>query len=331
MTTLRIGMISFAHGHAFAYFHALRRMPGIEISGIADPERGRVQSLTDEFGIRYFADYEQLLALGLDAVVICSENALHAEHAIAAARSGAHVLCEKPLGITPEQMDAMILACRDQSVQLMTAFPCRYLPAVREAKRLIDQGEIGDIVAIKGTNRGTFPGGWFVRPELSGGGALLDHTVHVMDLMHWITGAKADTVYAYAANLFQPGLDVDDAGMLHVRFDSGAIGVIDTSWSRQAPFPTWGDVTMEITGTRGSLFVDALAQKNEVYSRSADQGRWDYWGDDMDTHMIQAFIDAIRSGKPVPISGEDGRRAALVALTGYRSIEAGRAIPLIEA
>lgn len=329
MKPLRIGMISFAHGHAFAYFHALRRIPGVEIAGIADPERDRVQPLADEHDMTCYADYADLLALGLDAVVICSENALHAEHAIAAARSGAHVLCEKPLGVTPEQMDAMILACGEHGVQLMTAFPCRYLPAVREAKRMIEQGEIGDLMAIKGTNRGTCPGGWFVRPELSGGGALLDHTVHVMDLMYWMTGARVERVYAYAANLFQPGLPVDDAGMLHVHFDSGVIGVIDTSWSRQAPFPTWGDVTLEITGTRGSIFVDAFAQKNDVYSRTAVQGRWDYWGDDMDALMVQAFVEAIRSDEPVPITGEDGRRAALVALTGYRSMEAGRAIPLV--
>ncbi|MFB9329134.1 Gfo/Idh/MocA family protein [Paenibacillus aurantiacus] len=330
MKPLRIGMISFAHGHAYAYFHALRRIPGIEISGIADPEFARVQALADDYGIPYYADYASLLALGLDAVVICSENALHAEHTMAAARSGAHVLCEKPLGITPEQMEAMILVCREQGVQLMTAFPCRYLPAVREAKRMIEHGEIGEIVAIKGTNRGTCPGGWFVRPELSGGGALLDHTVHVMDLMHWMTGAQVERVYAYAANLFQPGLQVDDAGMLHVHFDSGVVGVIDTSWSRQAPFPTWGDVTLEITGTNGSIYVDAFAQKNDVYSRADMQGRWDYWGDDMDAHMVQAFIEAIRDGRPVPVTGEDGQRAALVALSGYRSLEAGRAIPLIE-
>ncbi len=89
-----------------------------------------------------------------------------------------------------------------------------------------------EIVAIKGTNGSTAPSGWFVDRKLSGGGALLDHIVHVMDLMRWITGSEPEEDYAYAANLFDETIDVDDAGMIHVKFENGAFGVVDTSWSR---------------------------------------------------------------------------------------------------
>lgn len=328
MKKLSIGMISFAHGHAFSYFNSLHVLPEVEIAGIADPVHSRVEDLVKAHDLPYYENYQQLLDTDIDAVVICSENVHHAEITIEAAKRGKHVLCEKPLGITKESMEAMIAACRDNNVQLMTAFPCRYLAAVMQAKKAVDRGEIGDIIAIKGTNRGSFPGGWFVDPALSGGGALLDHTVHVMDLMNWFTGSEAKEVYAYAAPLFQADLAVEDAGMIHVKYANGVFGVLDTSWSRNASFPTWGDVTMEIVGTKGVISVDGFAQKNELFSNVNGKGTWEFWGDNMDAYLVQDFVAAILSGKPVPISGEDGMRSANAALAGYESLQQGQPVQL---
>jgi myo-inositol 2-dehydrogenase / D-chiro-inositol 1-dehydrogenase len=326
--TLKVGMISFAHGHAFSYFDALQALPEAVIAGIADPLYGRVESLVAAHGISYYEDYRDLLETDIDAVVICSENKYHAEITLAAAKKGKHVLCEKPLGLSLHEMQAMIDACRENRVQLMTAFPCRYLAAAAEAKKAIERGDIGTIVAIKGTNRGSLPGGWFVDPELSGGGALLDHTVHVMDLMNWLVPSDVREVYACAATLFNPELQVEDAGMMHVKFENGVFGVIDTSWSRKPPFPTWGDVTMEIIGTDGVIAIDGFAQKNELYSAEVGKGSWQYWGDPMDAHMVRDFVRAVLDDAAVPISGEDGLRSAKVALAGYQSIAAKQPVQL---
>ncbi|GAB2694634.1 Gfo/Idh/MocA family protein [Paenibacillus thermoaerophilus] len=329
MSKLKIGMISFAHGHAHSYLHALLSLPHeVEVAGIADESFERVAETVRKHGLAYYEDYRRLLAADIDAVVICSENVRHAEHTIAAAEAGKHVLCEKPLGVSVPEMERMIETCRARGVQLMTAFPCRFIPAVAAAKAAVDRGDIGEIVAIKGTNRGTMPGGWFVDPALSGGGALLDHTVHVMDLMNWLTGSRVRDVYAHAATLFHEGLAVDDAGMIHVQYENGTVGVLDTSWSRNGAFPTWGDVTLEIIGTRGVISVDSFAQKNEWYDVRKGKGVWDYWGDSMDLAMIEAFADAIRRGEPVPVTGEDGLRSAEVALAGYESSKRGQTVEL---
>ncbi|NBD25433.1 Gfo/Idh/MocA family protein [Paenibacillus glycinis] len=327
MKKLKVGLISFAHGHAFSYYASLRSLPEVEIVGIADESAERVRQLVERDGVPYFGDYRQLLAGDADAVVICAENVRHAELTIAAAQAGKHVLCEKPLGISVAEMEAMIAACRENGVQLMTAFPCRYLPAVAEAKAAIARGEIGEIVAVKGTNRGSNPGGWFVDRELSGGGAVLDHTVHVMDLINWMLGAKVSEVYAYAATRFGAA-EIDDAGLVHVKFDTGAFAVIDTSWSRPRSFPTWGDVTMEIIGTDGVISVDGFAQKNEVYSDGDGKGTWSYWGDDMDELMIRDFVRALLDGAAVPVTGEDGLRSAEVALAAYESSKLGQPVSL---
>lgn len=325
-TKLKVGMISFAHGHAFSYLEALAALPEVVIAGIADDNRERVEKVVEKHGVPYFADYRDLLKTDIDAVVICSENVYHAQLTIDSANAKKHVLCEKPLGISVEEMKMMIEACDNNGVQLMTAFPCRYITAVVQAKEAVNRGEIGDIVAVKGTNRGSLPGGWFLDKELSGGGALLDHTVHVMDLMNWIIGSKVNEVYAYAANLFNEGIGIDDAGMIHVKFENGAFGVIDTSWSRPKAFPTWGDVTMEIIGTKGAISVDSFAQKNELYTNDVGKGVWSFWGDGMDEYLVKGFVDALLQGTPVPINGVDGLRSAEVALAGYQSVESGQPV-----
>lgn len=224
-------------------------------------------------------------------------------------------------------MQEMIDTCKKQGVQLMTAFPCRYIPAVIQAKEAVDRGEIGEIIAMKGTNRGSMPGGWFIDPELSGGGAVLDHTVHVMDLMNWFLGCKVSEVYAESGTLFHD-IPVDDTGMVHMKFENGTVGVIDTSWSRSKSFPTWGDVTMEVIGTKGVISIDSFAQYNEVYSDDRMKTQWSYWGDNMDEYLVKAFVEAMKEGKPVPITGEDGYKSAQVALAAYESIRRGDTVKL---
>ncbi len=327
---VKIGMISFAHGHAAGFFRQLRMLPGVKVAGIADENRARVEPfLQEDAEIRYFADYRELLSSGCDAVVICSENVHHAEVTISAAEAGIHVLCEKPLGLNVEEMEQMVAACEKNGVRLMTAFPCRFLPAFVQAKAAIDRGEIGEVVAVKGSNRGTMPGGWFIDPALSGGGALLDHSVHVMDLLNWMLDSPVTEVYAEAATLFHE-IPVDDAGILHVKFANGAFASIDTSWSRTKSFPYWGDVTMEIVGTNGLLTVDAFGQKSEVYSDERMKAQWSHWGDDMNRSLVKAFIDAIRNNREVPITGKDGLRSAAVAAAAYESVRRGEPVTLDE-
>jgi myo-inositol 2-dehydrogenase/D-chiro-inositol 1-dehydrogenase len=327
MKKLKIGFISFAHMHAASYLRAALSRDDVEVIGIADENFERVRPFIENSGIPYFSDYEELLAGPVEAVIICSENVRHAEITLRAAQAGKHVMCEKPLGIREDEMLKMISVCEENGVQLMTAFPCRFLAAVQEAKQAVEEGRIGDIVAMKGTNRGTMPGGWFLQQEHSGGGAVLDHTVHVMDLMHWFTQSEAEEVYAHAGTLFHE-TEIDDAGMVHVRFRNGVFAVLDPSWSRSASFPTWGDVTLEIIGTRGVLAIDAFAQKNDVYSDKSGRGKWSYWGDNMDAGLLGSFVTAILEGKPVSVSGVDGYLSARVALAAYESARSGNTVRL---
>lgn len=327
MIKLRVGMVGFAHGHAYSYLNALKAIPEVAVTGMFDEEKSRVDRVVQHYGLPYYGDYRELLNTDIDAVVICAENARHAILTIEAARHGKHVLCEKPLGINESEMKQMIQVCQEHNVQLMTAFPCRYLPPVAEARKAIESGAIGDILAIKGMNRGTMPGSWFIDPALSGGGAIMDHTVHVMDLMNWFVGSDVVEVYAEMGTLFHE-IQVEDAGMVHVKFANGVIGVIDTSWSRTKSAPMGWDVVMEIVGSSGVIAVDGFGQINQIYSDDKRKAYWSYWGDSMDDLMVRDFVRALIHKQNVPISGEDGLKSTVVALAAYESAKQKKTVKI---
>jgi UDP-N-acetylglucosamine 3-dehydrogenase len=174
-------------------------------------------------------------------------------------------------------------------------------------------------MAIRGTNRGKNPGGWFVDPALSGGGAVIDHTVHVVDLMRWFMGAEVREVYAEVDSLLTES-KVDDCGILTMEFENGVFATLDCSWSRNKTFPSWGDVTLEIIGTEGTLSLDVFAQKLDVYNN--DKGLFHTnWGDDMDSELVGDFVASVRERKAPSVTGEDGMRAVEVARAAYQSAE----------
>ena len=315
---MKIGIISVAHMHAYSYISALQRMDDVEIVGIADDEMERGKEAANHFNIDYFSNYEDLLATDVEAVIVTSENIKHVEHVSAAARAKKHVLCEKPLATTIEDGLKMIDICKEHNVILQTAFPVRFNSSIVRVKNMIDEGKLGRILAVKGTNPGKNPGGWFLDPSQSGGGAVIDHTVHVVDVMRWIMKSEVSEVYAEIDNLFANG-PVDDCGILTMEFDNGVFATLDCSWSRNETYPTWGDVTIEFIGTEGTIAVDAFKQKINVYSEAGLE--WDFWGDDMDEGLVRDFIQSIRENREPSITGEDGLKAVQVALAAYESSE----------
>jgi predicted dehydrogenase len=320
---MKIGIISFAHMHAFGYAQAIQKQNGVELVGIFDEDEARGKKMAQQFEMSYYSDYEKLLE-DVSAVVVTSENVKHREHVIAAANANVHVLCEKPLATKKEDAKEMIAVCKEKGVMLQTAFPVRFNSSVERAKQMIDNGQLGRILAIKGTNRGTNPGGWFLDVSQSGGGAVIDHTVHVVDLMRWFMKAEVREVFAEVDNRF---LDetIDDCGILTFEFDNGVFATLDCSWSRNKTYPTWGDVTLEIVGTEGTLSIDAFAQKLNVYDNK-DGVKWDFYGDDMDEGLIKDFIDAVRTKREPSITGIDGLRAIEVAFAAYESSKTNKSV-----
>lgn len=317
--TVRVAMLSFAHLHAYGYAGVLTRMPGVDLVVIADEDADRGRAAADQFGAEWVADYRDALARDdIDCVVICSENVRHKELTIAAAEAGKHVLCEKPLATTVEDAQAMIDACNQHGVKLQTAFPVRFNAAIVGLRDAIKAGAIGQPLVISARNPGTCPNSWFVAPALSGGGAVIDHTVHVVDVLRWMFDAEITEVYAEIDTRMHD-IPVDDTGLLMMKMSNGMPVSLDTSWSRPANWPIWGGVTIDVIGETGVLFANAYNNNYEIAEDRGPSYAWQSVEATGDPEMVAAFIDAVRNDTEPLVTGEDGLRALQVALCAYES------------
>jgi predicted dehydrogenase len=210
----------------------------------------------------------------------------------------------------------------------MTAFPCRFSPAWQAIKAKIEKGEIGKIKAINATNRGTCPGLWFTDPQLSGGGAMIDHVVHVADLLKDFFGEEPSSVYAQIGNNVY-GRDSDDIAMVTLEYPNGVFVTLDSSWSRPASFKTWGDVTMKFVGENGVLHLDLFGQGIDVYRNDAKVSHASFgYGSDLDGSMVDAFVRACLDDAPIPVTLEDGLAAVSVPLRAYESTRSKEPVPV---
>ncbi len=326
---IKIGLLSFAHGHGYSYLTGLKNVVNVEIAGVYDDNTARAESAAQRYAVPAFATLDALLDQNLDGVIVCAENAKHRPLVELAAGRTPYILCEKPIATTVADAQAMIDVCASTNTQLQIAFPVRFSPSIQWLKALLDCDGLGRIFAVQTTNHGSMPGGWFIDKTLSGGGAVIDHTVHVIDLLRWFWGTEVTEVYAeIGESLLHPGLGIDDAGLLSFKLANGVYGTLDTSWSRPASYPTWGDVKIEVTGEKGVVFVDAFQQNLAVSSDQLGKMRWHNWGSNMDQGLIQDFVGMIRQRRAPSITGEDGLRALEVALAAYRSAEIGAPVQL---
>ena len=249
-----------------------------------------------------------------DAVVVCSENLKHGAHIEAAAKARRAVLCEKP--IAASRAEAERIRAVAAGVPFMTAFPCPFSPVFRRLAERVKAGEIGRVLAVCATNRGKCPGGWFTDPALSGGGAMIDHVVHVADLIWRLLGEEADQVQAIVGhNMHSEAWE--DTAKVTVGYPSGVFATIDSSWSRPKNYRVWGDVALRVTGETGVIEVDLFGQGVDCLT---DQAGLSGTGSDLDQAMVDEFVRAVLDGRPPMVTLEDGLRASGVALAAYESL-----------
>ncbi|WP_050613821.1 Gfo/Idh/MocA family protein [Bacillus testis] len=318
---VKVGIISFAHMHAYSYASCLLSMQEVEIAGIYDRNEERGREAARQYSTSYFHDLDAFLQQSFEAVIICSENAFHKEYVIQAAKAGKHILCEKPLSTNAADAKEMIQQCEEHNVLLQTAFPVRFSHSIHMLKRQIDQGELGDILAIRAVNRGQNPGGWFIEEELSGGGAVLDHTVHMVDIMRWYLNKEIKEVSALVGYQYFSDEKMDDAGLLMIEFENGVIASLDTSWSRFSGYPSWGDAAIEVIGTKKSVKASAFGSSIQVFKElNGKTLQYEYTGNNIDSALVQDFIKSIAEKKSEPsITGYDGLKAMEAALAAYQS------------
>lgn len=335
MRKLRVGAVSFAHGHQYSYVTASIELPMVELVAIADQDADRLQRAQQLIKnlqgrkVLTFNDYRELLMLEtVDAVIICSTNVEHCEMTVAAAEAGKHVLCEKPLALSLSDVDRMMQACDRAGVYLGTAYPARFDPLSQRVRRKIEDGAIGEVLAMSGTNSVIYWGSsWFEDPEKSGGGCLMDHIVHILDLFRWFSGREPIEVYAEAGTLMKKR-PVEDVAMVVVTFEDELVGAIKPCWDRPRYWTRWGDVSVRILGTGGVVEFDTTAQYVERTTDSVPNTSWLSYAESMDKGLVDNFATSVLAGKPPLVTGSDGRVGVAVTLAAYKSAEEHRPIVL---
>ena len=325
--SLRVAILSFAHGHAVSYASVLRDRADVELL-TTDPEGwgpGRGAALALDLGVPYAGDYDAVFEWRPDAVIITTENARHAELAERAALAGIHVLCEKPLATRTADAERILAAAARGGARVMTAYPVRFSVAFAELRRRVAAGELGRVLAVHGANNGKLPRdrNWFTDPRLAGGGALVDHVVHCAELFDALLGTEPLRVRAVVNDILHPevGGSVETGGFVTLHYPDGVIGTIDCSWSWPETSPTWGGLVLEVTGTRGTIRVDPFSQ--HLAGFDARGPVWADTGDDLDRAMIDEFLDAITAHRAPQPDGQVGLRTLRVVAAAQRSVLAG--------
>ena len=298
--------------------------PGAEIVGYYDFTPGRAQEMVDVFGGKVFNTVEEILAdTSIDAVSVCVANKYHAETAIAALKSGKHVLCEKPMATKLADCEAMVAAAKAAGKRLLIGHNQRLAPAHVKAKQILDSGELGRVISFQSTfgHRGPeswsvdqSANTWFFKKDAAEFGSMADLGIHKLDLIRYLVGGKVNSLFSTLATLdkkFPDGtpIEVDDNSVEILTFESGTIGTVTTSWTHYGEecnatvlycekgimkLYQHPQYSLEIAYSDGSKahYEIGRMQTNED-SKQESSG------------VIDMFVDAVTTGVSTPLDAED--------------------------
>jgi myo-inositol 2-dehydrogenase / D-chiro-inositol 1-dehydrogenase len=319
-------------------FHAAtlaHRIAGARLVAVADTAAGVACRMAAELGVeRAYTDLAEVLAdSGVDAVVIAVPAHLHADLVVAAAAAGKSVFCEKPMALTLADADRVVGAARAAGVVLQVGFNRRFAADWRAARALLDAGRLGMPRLLRSVTRD--PGG-FNPVGVPQQTIFVETLIHDFDALRFLNpGAEAVEVYATADALVAP--EFRDEGLLDtavvvVRFDNHAVGVAEACFEavygydvRGEVFGSGGMVTLGGGRRTGMTFSDAEGQSVETV-RSDQELLHDAYVAEM-----TAFVRAVRTGGPAPVTGEDARAALAIALAALESARTGRPVRPAEA
>jgi UDP-N-acetyl-2-amino-2-deoxyglucuronate dehydrogenase len=333
-----------------AGFHckAVADIPDAEVTACFDTIPEAADRLAATVGCQpYYQLHDMLADPNVDVVTICTPSGAHLDPAVAAAKAGKHVIVEKPLEITLKRCDAIIAACEQAGVALGTIFPSRFHESSQLMKQAIDKGRFGRLTMgdayVKWYRSQQYydSGAWRGTWRLDGGGALMNQAIHSVDLLIWLMGPVSE-VSAHTATLAHERIEVEDIATATVRFENGALGVIEASTAAYPGFLK----RVELHGSRGSAVLEEeditkwqfekadeedetllqrMAGRTQTGGGAADPAAIGHHGH---TAMFKDVLDAIQRGRQPQIDGHQGRRSVEVILAIYEAAETRRTVTL---
>ena len=349
--TIRFGIIGSGYiGRTYAAGLSIGQVPDGTLVAVAGGRRA--PALAAEFGVEAEPSVEALIARkDIDAVIIGSPHTAHLPQTRLAAAAGKHVYTEKPMAVSVAECDSMIEACRSAGVQLAVNKVLRFREAPMAAKRLIDDGAIGEIRMIQ--SRGSWAGFfltditddtgrvivpaklWAIDP--AEGSQFLDWGVHASDILRWFTASEATLCFARYHTFGTPP-PPDLTAMVTYEFANGVLAQVLMTYELPEPGITPADAVFVI-GSKGMIDCDQYGQvklgRGSGWELVAEQPQFDFLRDYLDpkrlkgfSAQVQDFAEAIRDNRPPAVTGFDGRAAVEMVIAADRSAATGQAVRL---
>lgn len=332
-----------------AHLASFKEIPEAKVVAISRRTEHEGRRIAHEFGVEnWYTDNNRVIEhKDVEAVIVATPPRYHKEITIACAKAGKHVLCEKPMAMNLEEADQMIDAAHKANVKLAIAEMKRFNPGFRRTKEILDAGIIGEPFMIRYHNSYYEPHvrkSWWVDPEISGGGEMMNELTHQVNTLRWLIG-EVRRVDCMVNNPWGP--PPEDNAVVSLKFQNGVIGVVTVSWMAKqynltfpAPMDHAWDERIDIFGTEGSIRIDTpfplymtplqlfvhTEKKNPGYNKG-----WNLVKVPATNHyvaQITHFMDCIRQDKTPEVSGEEGRRDLEVVRAAYDSAKEGRRITL---
>ena len=298
---LRVGVVGvgvMGSNHA----RVLSEMSGVQLVGIADPDRKQRDLVTRAVGCPAFSDMDALLRSGIDAVTIAAPTHLHHDLALECIGRGVNLMVEKPIASNVAEARAIVAAARRAGVTLMIGHVERFNPAVELIKRWVKDE---DILSIAITRVGPFP------PRMSNVGVVIDLAVHDIDLIRWFTESE---IVEIQPQLSSAVAEREDIALLQFRTASGVLAHINTNWL--TPFKARN---IHIATRDKYLIADLLTlQVTECFGFQTD-GSYSMrhlsvgYAEPLRAELV-AFVNAVRRGETPPVTGEEGVASLEIAM-----------------
>lgn len=318
---LNVGVISCSD-MAQSHMLAVKNHEQACLAAVCDVDEEKLREAGDKMGVEArYTDYRELLHHpGLDAVIIVTPDQLHREMVEESLNAGLHVLCEKPLALLREDLNAIVAASRASDKKLMVGQICRFTPGFAKAKELIDAGELGDIYYVESEYAHDYQdilseNGWRSDPDRNG---VVGGGCHAVDLLRWIAGDPIE-VTAYANHKMLPIVPYDDCTIAILRFENDVIGKVFVSTGCKRAYT----MRSSFYGTKGTVVCDNTSPSITFYkSREENPAELEEREIEVDiaNHNtfgeFRAFADAILNDKPVPTDALQGAKtiAACMAI-----------------
>jgi predicted dehydrogenase len=323
---------------------SIQSIPEASLIVVYDQQLANAMKIGHELSIPVATSLNEIIDnSAVDVVSICTPSGTHAEFALPLAQKRKHLLVEKPLDIKLKRIDEMIEATQTAGVIMTGVLPSRFREGIQKTYQAVQKRRLGRLVLLAGSIKWFRPdeyyqGSWRGTWELDGGGALMNQSIHTIDLIQWL-GGPIDTIYGKTATL-RHQIQTEDTGSALIEFKNGALGVIQGATSCWLGDPA----RIEIHGTEGTIVLEegrivrwdlkngTIDEQKEMLSLEKDSfgGSRDPMGISPELHRRQMvdLIEAIHFNRPPLVTGTEARKAVEIILAIYQSSQTGTKIQL---